>query len=1271
MLCTSLFFLNISTISRGSDLSTGSTEITQSSQILGNALSASTKQADKTVTLDSAKIGHALPATANQAEDLANETKGNGTITQGTYNGEAGYELKNNTFTVTVGKYGEINGLYLNNDAYNTNYVMNAKDNPKMNVTGHEWVGELMLQTKNGDDSSSKWQQENTTYSSDASRSIQITNNKIVVSYKPGTQENGIKSMNVTETYSIDNDNHLKWDITLKNVSGHTLTVGDLGLPLPFREYWQYGTGNKQQKAQTSYEGSVLYHSFVGQNSSYIYVNRPSGIGNFLVMTPDNDTNAGFEYDDHWNNDGTHPSTLSSWCSSDGNNGLNVFYIHSAAIQSTNKGYLPNTALTLANNQSQTYSFNFTASDLKNGTVSNSVSDTSNDSDKPTSETVSSSNDVAGDMSDLKYDQQLKSILYKENIMDAVAVPSMVIPRNTSGKAEGEFYLHTPVDPSSISFQSTNMYNDYVSQRNNANNITNYGDGSSSNSANISYLKEVTKDNEKYQLYKVDFSQLGRNNVIVNYKVNGISKQTTLQFYVIDNPEKALEAHADFMPKTQLSASGQIYDKVFDDWMMDTESTRNKFNGASPLSDMGWGDDWGLSKGTFLGGININTPNKEQVQSLDDFMNTAIWGKMVDHSTFKLNNWLSSNRDNWNWRGFAYPHIYNTYFELYQLEKTYPKLIDYKLSSDEYLVRTYNILKALYLSGNRYNYDTALMGESTTPAIITALKENGHADLAKNIEAIMQTKYQNFAKDKYPYTSEYAYDNTAEEGVYTLAKMNNNANVMHMIDMKTRADRGVQPVWYLYADPVTVNGENYWQFQYTASLADIAMDDWLRNGSNGFNADQLGIAERQNYAAKLANLTEINSGQIDSSSANYGATSWYYQAELGNTTDAIHAGAGKLHNGWMQMSGESELSLWGALQVLSADVAQDPIFGLTGYGASVSESGNKYDITPEDGLRQRLNLINQRLSYEFGAGGKYTKAEVAKDGSTATFNFENTPKTDRNESLSITDPNNVMSGEYRVLFNGKQVSTFKAEGQKKYELDIPVSGSTGTITVTNKVDTDTNTGGSTSSESNSSSTGASSTPSVSSSVSSSSNSESNSSITSSSSTTKPSTSVNVPKSAVKIGSTVYATKKIGMYKAANFKKSQRIAVYAKRARLNRPVFVVSGYARSTNGLLRYQVKDVNRGSKTFGKKGYVTASLKYVQPVYYVSMPKSKVITVISKKGVNSYKKVNQKGKVRHYKIGTNLRVKKIVKYRLTTRYVLANGHYVTGNKKIVIQKSF
>lgn len=142
---------------------------------------------------------------------------------------------------------------------------------------------------------------------------------------------------------------------------------------------------------------------------------------------------------------------------------------------------------------------------------------------------------------------------------------------------------------------------------------------------------------------------------------------------------------------------------------------------------------------------------------------------------------------------------------------------------------------------------------------------------------------------------------------------------------------------------------------------------------------------------------------------------------------------------------------------------------------------------------------------------------------------------------------------------------------------------------------------------------------------------------------------------------VYGIRKIGLYSKPTFSTKTRQTWYAKKARINRPMFKVIGYATSKNGVKRYKVKDLNHQGTT----GYITTKAAYVLPVYYAT--KHNTVTVINPKGINAYSRKNLTGKVTHYKQGKVLKVTKIVHHNLTTRFVLNDGKYISANKKLVI----
>ncbi|MTV83286.1 mucin-binding protein [Secundilactobacillus folii] len=173
-------------------------------------------------------------------------------------------------------------------------------------------------------------------------------------------------------------------------------------------------------------------------------------------------------------------------------------------------------------------------------------------------------------------------------------------------------------------------------------------------------------------------------------------------------------------------------------------------------------------------------------------------------------------------------------------------------------------------------------------------------------------------------------------------------------------------------------------------------------------------------------------------------------------------------------------------------------------------------------------------------------------------------------------------------------------------------------------------------------------------------------------TTEPATNGGTFKRIAK-GKAIYAIQTIGLYKTPNFSKKTRIKVYSKDKRIKRPEFVVIGYSRSKTGVLRYYVQqyDPYTGKYIKGTKGYITANPKFVKLAYYQSLGKTKRIKVINPRGVKAYATKELKGYKKYYKKGTTLKVVRVVRHKYTTRYQLADGTYITANKKFVIMSNY
>ena len=184
------------------------------------------------------------------------------------------------------------------------------------------------------------------------------------------------------------------------------------------------------------------------------------------------------------------------------------------------------------------------------------------------------------------------------------------------------------------------------------------------------------------------------------------------------------------------------------------------------------------------------------------------------------------------------------------------------------------------------------------------------------------------------------------------------------------------------------------------------------------------------------------------------------------------------------------------------------------------------------------------------------------------------------------------------------------------------------------------------------------------------NSASSSSASSSSSATSTSSFSSVPISTPTVSgkpvkkashrSIVYALTTVKLYRSSNFTKSNLTKTYKKRARINRPMFLVISQQTNKQGHAIYRVKDINSG-----KTGYTLSGSKYFAPAYYSA--KVTRIKVINPKGINEYGKVNLKSKKRHVKKNASLSVRKVVNYGLYSRMQLTNGRYITANKKFIL----
>lgn len=974
----------------------------------------------------------------------------------------AGAAISNASLAAKIGDLGQIEELLIHNNPVNRNgdpinFVLPNDTSPQNNAQ-HQWMGELIFSYRTSDNGAFPDNRDgfvevdtnktialggSTTYSAInpdnpyLEKTTSVDGKKVEVSFigqdLDSTAERAIKGFDVNSVFDMETeDGSMLWEITVKNKSDKYMEFGDIGLPMPWN--------NKYRSVSDTYDNRLTVHNFAGADSGYSYAIRTSGEGNFMLFTPVPESGARIEYVDYWMQEaGEHRAggTFQNWTGDSGGwfPGLNVLYIHSKDIQKTGRGYFTDaSSLVLGPNEEKTYQFKFSA--VRAGDNSPQV-------------TAESPNNASNSMEERE--KNLRSILYQSGMMDAVAVPGFQTAINMPTKLALHF------DDSKIKVKSIDVLSVHEndpfddahiptikpgSERsqmvNNSRTGRGLAGGNPGYAESYTFLETKIVDGEQHHIYSLQFGDLGNNSVRVEYELKvgeeWVSKFTQYEFNVMAELDQTLETHTQFMVDHTQDKDPQspTYGNYFDWYLTDGLD--------EDISH--WGDDWGHDNINSITMKNYLAPNPDEIRSIELYLIDFMWESFMKHTqdSYTVANWLKdsgafTDKDKPYTRTFSEIMAATGFFNMYRIQKAYPHLIEYRESPQYYLEKAYGVYYNRISSGSIGFY-----GEQQIPDMIEALKEEG-----------MQTEYENlkekFAYDKgrnmtfadYPYGSEFEYDNTGEEGAYAAAKALRSyypedaqtaaaKRSMEMADWKTRAMRGIQPTWFHYSVPVFRGGEGWWNFQYTASLAGYIMDDWLRYQDDGRSAAQTAVAQQRNYAAKISNFNAINMGQISSESV--GSTSWRYSMYKGGTgtKNVFDGGLRVMNNGWNDYSGEADEGIYGSLLSISSDIVTDPVFGLFGYGALVTDNGSSYAITPKDGFGKRINLLDEQL-YLVSQNEKIESANIQKDGKLFQLSLSNLDKKEH-ASRIVFDGAGLENGYYSIKLNDEAAGQFYVRNNK-------------------------------------------------------------------------------------------------------------------------------------------------------------------------------------------------------------------------------------------------
>ena len=118
---------------------------------------------------------------------------------------------------------------------------------------------------------------------------------------------------------------------------------------------------------------------------------------------------------------------------------------------------------------------------------------------------------------------------------------------------------------------------------------------------------------------------------------------------------------------------------------------------------------------------------------------------------------------------------------------------------------------------------------------------------------------------------------------------------------------------------------------------------------------------------------------------------------------------------------------------------QDPVLGLYTYGGESVETDTEWTITPKDGVRKRVYLLNTQIPITVElAQDRFSTLHLNKSGDYLKAHIENATGTARTSTICLSG---IQAGEYSVMVNGVEVKKVILEGKGNTEISYAVPAS--------------------------------------------------------------------------------------------------------------------------------------------------------------------------------------------------------------------------------------
>lgn len=875
------------------------------------------------------------------------------------YNGFA--QLKNKEFTVQFNQQG-IEGLRKTKDIYPTDYVRKGK--AFVGITVRYQQGNRPLDSLK---------------TSNANHQMVVSKN--TVNYNTTAVNSPLA---ITEQYLLT-DEGLTWKITLNNSAATPLKIKDLEVPLFYNN--QGGENGKD-----IFERHVIKHHSIAGNNSFIFWQRPTGLGPYLVMVPGAGT--ALEY--------------FSTAQTDTERAVFKAFIHSD--YSGNKEKIGNwrqahSAATIPAKGSRSYSFKFRFAD--------------------------------------NY-QMVRDLLVAEGLIDVRVLPGMTIPSDLSAtialrteqvikSVNAEFPSETVVKYTGEKQKGTLFYEIKFAHL-------------GENKITIEYGDHLKTDLEFFITEPLETLYKKRASFIVNHQQHRDStKWYNGLFSIYDMKNKILRGpdNADGFDKSRLT-----YVMASDDPVLGKApflAAKNVFYPEQKEIDA---IEYYI-KNFVWGGLQRKDTEKPNPYGLYGTPNWLINRDSLQRSK----NVNDVNKDKMHiWRSYDYPHIMMLYFEMYKIAKLHPGMTHY-LDKEGYLERAKETAKAYFKYPYEIlpwyeTYKWGCYNELLIVDLIAELEKNGSDKDADFLRKEWEKKAKYFIyDDPYPFRSEYAVDATAYESTHALAKY----AVLNPMkpDSNLWFDKNLKK-WYSHP---TINPGDAKAFMKREIAANIASRGWLetsyyyygsdfRGKSDSFTlsymsqmggwailddalnfSDQPAAEFSVGYGGYLSSFALINSGTSKSNygywypgKENDGASGWAFEPQQKAST---WIGKTQGRGPWYY-DGEIDLGFGGATRMAATIITSDPVFGLIAYGGDLQHKGNTLAVVPKDGLRARFyyHVNGEKIDLVLEQDG-FAKDElitVADNGKTMDFTLENRTLTSHDTQLSIKG----LSGDYLLKVAGQK-----------------------------------------------------------------------------------------------------------------------------------------------------------------------------------------------------------------------------------------------------------